>query len=91
MFIKDFLKLKEIRDRELEKASQDENYTKKKKPNHDAFICIKRDEPEDDPLAEPDYGCLAKFNETIDLKAKQSSVFTPVDVFDRGEAACQPS
>lgn len=86
---KEFLRLKEIKDRQLENASQQENYTKKKKPDHgDGKYCVKRDIPEYDPTEEPDYGCYAKFNETIDLKAKSASIFTPTDVFSLGKKFC---
>lgn len=85
-FRKELLRLKAIHDEELEKRSQAENYTKKRKPVNDSPICYKSNVPisDDDDEDNPDYGCMAKLNETINLKSKEASVFLPIDVFDKG-------
>lgn len=86
-FRKELLKIKAIEDERLEKLSQDKNYTKKRKPKVESFICYKRDHPDDDDgNDEPDHGCMSKFNETVNLKSKEASVFLPLDVFDKGES-----
>lgn len=80
--------MKEIEDARLEKLSSEKNYTKKRKPVHDQQICYKSDIPDADGDGDednPDHGCAAKFNETINLKAKEASVFLPLDVFDKGD------
>lgn len=85
---KELVRLKEIDDRRLEALSQDKNYTKKRKPVYDSRICYKSNNPNDDvddDEDDKDFGCLAKFNETINLKSKEASIFVPVDVFDKGE------
>lgn len=83
---KEILRIKEIEDRRLEQLSQDANYTKKRKPIDESPICYKRDHPDDDDgNDEPDHRCMAKFNETINLKSKEASVFLPLDVFDKGK------
>lgn len=88
-FRKELLRLKAIEDERLEKASQEEGYKKKRKPVYDSQICYKSENPDDDENEyndeEDDYLCMAKFNETIDLKAKEASVFLPVDIFDKGK------
>lgn len=85
-FRKELLRLKAIDDEKLEKLSQDKNYTKKRKPIDESPICYKRSHPDDDDgNDQPDHGCMAKFNETIDLKSKEASIFLPLDVFDKGE------
>lgn len=85
-FRKELLRVKAIRDEDLEKRSQDANYTKKRKPVNDSPICYKSNVPESDDIDEddPDHECMAKLNETIDLKSKEASVFLPIDVFDKG-------
>lgn len=85
-FRKDYLALKEIEDARLEKLSQDKNYTKKRKPVNESPFCYKRSHPDDDDGDDqPDHGCMAKFNETLNLKSKEASVFLPVDVYDKGD------
>lgn len=87
-FRKEILRLKAIEDERLEKASQDKNYTKKRKPIDESPNCIKSDNPKDDgddDEDEPDLGCYAKFNETLNIKSKEASVFLPLDVFDKGD------
>lgn len=85
-FRKELLRLKALDDERLEKASQDKNYTKKRKPINDSPICYKSNNPDsyysDD--GEQDYGCAAKFNETLNLKSREASVFLPLDIFDKG-------
>lgn len=86
-FRKEFLRLKVLEDERLEKLSQEKNYTKKRKPVDESPICYKSNNPADvnSDDGEEDFGCMAKFNETLDLKSREASVFLPVDVFDKGE------
>lgn len=94
LFRKEILRLKKIRDEELERRSSDANYTKKRKPNYDAAICYKSNAPpvvEDDDDDEDDeeggkkspFGCYSNFIENVNAKSRESSVFLPVDVFDK--------
>ncbi|CRK93231.1 CLUMA_CG006775, isoform A [Clunio marinus] len=84
-FREEELRLKRIEDELKERLSQSENYTKKRKPQHDGMICYQSDSPSDDDADEDeiDYGCFAKYNETINLKSKEASVYLPLDVFDK--------
>lgn len=83
-FRKELLRLKAIEDERLEKLSQDKNYTKKRAPV-DSPNCYKSDNADnDDSDDSEDLGCAAKFNETLNLKSKEASVFLPVDIFDKG-------
>lgn len=73
-----------------EQMSQEPNYTKKKKPNYDAQVCIKskvkiksKDDDDDDDNENDEK--ISKFNETLNLKAKQAGVYLPLDVFDKGK------
>lgn len=86
-WIKELRRLKAIEDARLEKLSQAEDYKKEKQPDHSSEICYKSNNPDDDDDGEDgdDHECLAKFNETINLKSKEASVFLPVDVFDKGK------
>lgn len=86
-FRKEYLAEKAIEDERLEKRSQDKNYTKKRKPVHESPYCFKSNDPRDDNHNDPDYGCMAKFNETLNVKSREASVFLPLDVFDKGECA----
>lgn len=81
-FRKVLIKIKKFHDNELEKLSQQENYTKSKPANFNNRFCVDNRDGDDEG---PDYGCLAKFNETINVKSKEASVFFPLDVFDKGE------
>ena len=86
-FGKELLRIKAEKDEKLEKDSQDKNYTKKRKPINDSPICYKSNNPESkdsDDDEQQDLGCLAKFNETLNLKLRETSVFLPLDVFDKG-------
>lgn len=94
LFRKEILRLKKIEDERLEKLSSDANYTKKRKPNYDNIrICYKSDNPpveeededddEDQEGMKSKYGCYSKFNETVNMKSREASVFLPVDVFDK--------
>lgn len=83
-FRKEYLAEKKIRDELLEKASQDKNYTKKRKPKDESYNCIPSDNPPYDDSGEPDHGCMAKFNETLNIRSKEASVFVPLDIFDKG-------
>lgn len=81
-FGKELQRQKAINDSKLEKASQDPNYTKERKPIDESPICIKSD---DSGVNEPGPGCYAKFDETLNIKSKEASVFFPADVFDKGK------
>jgi hypothetical protein len=73
----------------LEKASSNENYTKKnRKPKNldKTAACYTYEYWNVDD--EDDHGCFVKINETINMKANESSVFVSADVFDRGELEC---
>ena len=71
----------------LEQMSQEPNYTKKKKPNFDAQVCIKSDikdldgDGEDD---DDDDEKISTFSEDVDIKSKEAGVFVPLDVYDKG-------
>lgn len=88
-------KEKEEKNAKKELLSQDPNYTKKKKPNYDAPICIKSDVKEkeendendgddDDDDEGGDEEKISTFNETLNMKAKQAGVYLPLDVYDKG-------
>lgn len=70
-----------IRNAILEERSNWANHTKKRIPP-EPLICYKSNKA-DDNSDEPDFGCYAKFNESINAKSKESSVFFPIDVFDK--------
>lgn len=88
-FRKEQLRLKAIEDERLEKLSQDANYTKKRKPSNDSPICYKSNNPDsednDDDEDDKDFGCVSKYNETLELKSRESSIFLPLDIFDKGK------
>lgn len=90
IFRKEYLANKAIEDEKLEKLSQEKNYTKKRKPVHDSMICYKSDNHDNDDYDydddDVDHGCMAKFNETVNIKSREASVFLPLDVFDKGNA-----
>lgn len=76
-----------------EKLSQDPDYKKKKKPNYaDELICTRSetvkakdddDGDDDDDDAESEEK-ISTFNETINMKTKQSGVYFPLDVYENG-------
>lgn len=83
---------KRLNDALLEKLSSDKNYTKKRKPVNDSPICYKTDnaaagddDNDDDDDDDGKFGCAAKFNETLNMKAREASVYFPIDVFDKGK------
>lgn len=82
-FRKEILRLDAIRNEELEKASQDPNYTKTKKPVMDSPICYKSNNHKSDE--DSGTGCAAQFNEALNLKSREASVFLPLDIFDKGK------
>lgn len=62
-----------------------QNYTKKRRPP-DNQICYKSDDDSGGGYAGydgPRKGCYVKFNETINAKSKEASVFLPLDIFDK--------
>lgn len=80
---------KEIRDAELEQRSMQPDYKKKRKPPEER-ICYKSDVTSDEDSNEsdddgPDMGCYGKFDETINTKSQEASVFVPTDVFDKNK------
>ncbi|XP_070489901.1 voltage-dependent calcium channel subunit alpha-2/delta-3-like [Chironomus tepperi] len=83
---KELDKEKEAKNLRLEQLSQETNYTKKRKPNFDAPVCIKSDikdldgDGEDD---DDDKEKISSFSEEVDIKSKEAGVFVPVDVYDK--------
>ncbi|KAL7043546.1 hypothetical protein ACKWTF_001566 [Chironomus riparius] len=77
---------RDARNLRLEQMSQEPNYTKKKKPNFDAPVCIKSDikdldgDGEDD---DDDDEKISTFSEDVDIKSKEAGVFVPLDVYDK--------
>lgn len=83
-------KEREERNAIKEKLSQEANYTKKKKPNYDAPVCIKSNiksklDDDDDDDDDKNEEKISKFNETIISKAKQAGVYVPLDVYDKSK------
>jgi hypothetical protein len=87
---------KDAKNERLEKLSQDPNYKKPRKPNHDAEICYKSDakpadndkDDDDDGGGDDDeveFGKLSTIEESVHPRSKEAGVFFPVDVYDKGE------
>lgn len=73
----------------LEKLSQETNYTKPRKPNHDSEVCYKSNTPSNDDGDGADddddeEGNISFFSETVNLKSKEAGVYTPIDIYDKG-------
>lgn len=85
----EYLRQKEKETIELEKASMDDSYVKpnRRYKNLDKNLtCYTYDYWDDDPKED---GCMVHINETVNLKANESSIFVASDVFDRGKKGCR--
>ncbi|KAG5676553.1 hypothetical protein PVAND_006378 [Polypedilum vanderplanki] len=75
-----------------EKASQDPNYKKKRKPNNDGSICIpsvsvgsSKSNNDDDEEDGDDDDTISFIDEAVNVRSKEAGVFLPLDVYDKEE------